>query len=47
MSPFYQPDLGFESDSPFARDAQNKLVQRSYWLDMIGADLINGEKRAG
>jgi len=58
MSRFYEPDLGSESDSPFARDAQNKLVRRSYWLDMndpslviimtnrIGAELINGEKRA-
>ena len=34
MSRFYQPDLGSEPDSPFARDANNKLVRRSYWLDM-------------
>ena len=59
MSRFYEPDLGSESDGPFVRDAQNKLVRRSYWLDMndrrlvmvmtngIGADLIKGEKRAG
>ena len=59
MSRFYEPDLGSKSDSPFVRDAQNKLVRRSYWLDMndrrlvmvmtneIGADLIKGEKRAG
>jgi Phasin protein len=45
-------------DSPFARDASNKLVRRSYWLDMndrtlvmvmvngIGAHLTNDEKRA-
>jgi hypothetical protein len=55
---FYQPDLGSEPDSPFARDATNKLVRRSYWLDMndrslvlvmtqgIGAHLTNDEKRA-
>jgi hypothetical protein len=43
---------------PFARDASNRLVRRSYWLDMndrslvmvmtngIGAHLTNDEKRA-
>ena len=58
MSRFYQPDLGGEPDSPFARDANNKLVRRGYWLDMndrslvmvmtqgIGAHLTNDEKRA-
>jgi hypothetical protein len=57
MPRFYQPDLGANSDSPFARDASNKLVRRSYWLDMndrslvmvmtqaIGAHLTNDEKR--
>jgi hypothetical protein len=58
MTRFYQPDLGADPDSPFARDASNKLVRRSYWLDMndrslvmamtngIGAHLTNDEKRA-
>jgi hypothetical protein len=58
MSRFYEPDLGSDSDSWFARDAQNKVVRRSYGLDLndrslvmimtnrIGADLIDGEKRA-
>jgi hypothetical protein len=58
MPRFYEPDLGSEPDSPFARDASNKLVRRSYWLDMndrsivmamtkgIGAHLTNDEKRA-
>jgi hypothetical protein len=58
MPRFYEPDLGSEPDSPFARDANNKLVRRSYWLDMndrslvmvmtqgIGAHLTNDEKRA-
>src|SRR5215467_5268462 len=57
MTRFYQPDLGSEPDSPFARDGNNKLVRRSYWLDMndrslvmvmtqgIGAHLTNDEKR--
>ena len=58
MTRFYEPDLGSEPNSPFARDAQNKLVRRGYWLDMndrslvmvmtngIGAHLTNDEKRA-
>ena len=58
MTRFYQPDLGSEPDSPFARDANNKLVRRGYWLDIndrslvmamtqgIGAHLTNDEKRA-
>jgi hypothetical protein len=58
MARFYEPDLGANPDSPFARDAVKKLVRRSYWLDMndrslvmamvngIGAHLTNDEKRA-
>jgi len=57
MSRFYEPDLGTELDSPFARDASNRLVRRGYWLDMndrsvvlvmtqgIGAHLTNDEKK--
>ena len=58
MPRFYGPDLGADPDSPFARDASNKLVRRRFWLDMsdrtlvrvmtngIGAHLTNDEKRA-
>ncbi len=58
MLRFYEPDLTANLDSPFVRDANNKLVRRSYWLDMddrrlvmvmtkgIGANLTNDEKRA-
>jgi hypothetical protein len=58
MTRFHQPDLGREPDNPFARDADNKLIRRNYWLDMndrslvlamtrgIGAHLTNDEKRA-
>ena len=58
MAQFHEPDLGAEPDSPFARDAANKLIRRGYWLDMndrslvmamvngIGAHLTNDEKRA-
>jgi hypothetical protein len=57
MSRFYEPDLGTDLDSPFARDASNKLVRRGYWLDMndrslvmvmtngIGAHLTNDKKK--
>jgi hypothetical protein len=58
MARFYQPDLSENIDNPFVRDGNNKLVRRSYWLDMndrslvmvmtkgIGANLTNDEKRA-
>ena len=58
MSRFYEPDLTVDPDSPFIRDASNKLVRRSYWMDMpgttlvivmiqgIGANLTNDKKRA-
>ena len=31
---FYKPDLGTNPDDPFARDANDKLIRRAYWLDM-------------
>jgi hypothetical protein len=40
MTRFYQSDLGAEPDNPFARDANNKLVRRSYWLDMNDRSLV-------
>jgi hypothetical protein len=58
MPRFYEPDLTVNIGSPFLRDANDKLVRRSYWLDMndhtlvmvmtrgIGANLTNEEKRA-
>ena len=58
MHRFYEPDLISNPDSPFVRDGNNKLIRRSYWLDMndrtlvlvmtqgIGANLTNDEKRA-
>ena len=54
---FYKPDYSHDINSPFARDNQNKLVRRSYWLDLpdhsvvllftngVGRDLTNEEKR--
>ena len=58
MTRYYEPDLSSDIDSPFARDAANKLVRRSYWTDMsdqtlvmvmtkgLGAHLTNEQKRA-
>src|SRR2546430_10464872 len=58
MTRFYQPDLSTNLDSPFVRDSEDKLIRRSYWLDLddrtlvmgmvngIGANLTNEEKRA-
>ena len=58
MPRFYDPDLIRNPDSPLIRDSNDKLIRRSYWLDMddrtlvivmtqgIGANLTNDEKRA-
>ncbi len=58
MSSFYKPDLAPGSDNPFVRDGDDKLVRRSFWLDMsdrsmvlamtqgVGAGLTNDQKRA-
>ena len=58
MTRFYQPNLSHDINNPFIRDGADKLVRRSYWLDMddrtlvmvmtngIGANLTNDEKRA-
>lgn len=58
MTDFYQPDLGSNPEDPFARDQDNKLVRRSYWLGMgdrsvvlaltqgVGAHIPNDQKRA-
>lgn len=57
MGDFYMPDLGTDPNNPFARDADGKLVRRSFWLDMgdrslvlamtqgVGANLANEHKR--
>ena len=58
MPRYYEPDLTVDPNSPFVRDAANKLVRRGYWMDMndrtlvtvmtqgIGANLTNDQKRA-
>jgi hypothetical protein len=58
MPRYYEPDLAVDPNSPFVRDAANKLVRRGYWMDMndrtlimvltqgLGTNLTNDEKRA-
>ncbi len=58
MPHFFEPDLGIDPDSPFARDASGKLVRRRFWSDIndrtlvtmmvsgIGAHLTSDEKGA-
>ncbi len=58
MAKFYSPDLGANAEDPFARDADDKLVRRGFWLDMgdrsvvlamtqgVGTALSNEHKRA-
>lgn len=58
MPNFFKPDLGEKPDDPFARDDNDKLVRRDYWISMsdqsliltmtggVGADIPNDQKRA-
>jgi hypothetical protein len=58
MTRFHEPNLTVDPNSPFVRDASNKLVRRGYWTDMndrtlvmvttqgIGPNLTNDEKKA-
>ena len=58
MSLFYSPDLGVNPEAPFARDADAKLVRRSYWIGLsdqsivlamtqgVGANIPNDQKKA-
>ncbi|MEL0114630.1 MAG: hypothetical protein VW835_23100 [Rickettsiales bacterium] len=40
MANFYSPDLGAQPDNPFARDADEKLVRRDYWLGMSDRSIV-------
>jgi len=58
MSGFFQPPLDGLADDPFMRDGDDRLIRRTYWLDLsdrslilimtdgIGARLTADEKRA-
>jgi hypothetical protein len=34
MTQFYQPPLDGREEDPFVRDGDDKLIRRSYWLDL-------------
>tara|TARA_B100001029_G_C14779471_1_gene295697 strand:- start:271 stop:516 length:246 start_codon:yes stop_codon:yes gene_type:complete len=54
---YYKPNYALDLDSPFARDGDEKLIRRNYWLDLsddsivmlfnngIGQNLTNEEKK--
>ena len=54
---YFKPNFSIHPDSPFARDKHNRLIRRSYWLNLtddsiimlfangIGKDLTNEEKK--
>ena len=54
---FFKPNFSINPDSPFARDKDDKLIRKSFWLDLtddsivmlfnngIGKDLTNEEKK--
>ena len=37
---FYTPDLAADPNNPFLRDADGKLVRRSFWLDMSDRSVV-------
>lgn len=58
MTSFYRPPLDGMEENPFARDGEDKLIRRGYWLGLsdrslvqlmtkgIGTRLTADEKRA-
>ena len=40
MTRFHEPDLTVDPNSPFIRDASNKLARRAYWMDMTDPTLL-------
>jgi hypothetical protein len=58
MTSFYRPPLDGSEEDPFARDGDDKLIRRAYWLGLsdrslvmlmiqgIGTRLTADEKRA-
>ena len=37
---YYKPDFSTNPDSPFARDKENKLVRRNFWLDLTDTSIV-------
>ena len=58
MTKFYSPNLGVNPEDPFARDGEDKLVRRAYWLGLsdqsivlamtqgVGVNIPNDQKKA-
>ena len=40
MPDFYRPDFAANPDSPFARDADGRLVRRDFWMAMGDRSLV-------
>ena len=37
---FFTPDYSRYPDSPFARDADNNLIRKAYWSDMLDNSIV-------
>ena len=58
MTKYYSPNLGVNPEDPFARDAEDNLVRRAYWLGLsdqsivlamtqgVGVNIPNDQKKA-
>ena len=52
MPNFYRPPLDGDEEDPFARDGDDRLIHRSYWLDlsdrskMVPMVAVNGLSQA-
>jgi hypothetical protein len=40
MSRFYRPPLDGPEEDPFARDGEDKLIRRGYWLGLSDRSLV-------
>lgn len=40
MSAFYRPPVDGAIDDPFMRDGNDRLIRRSFWLDMSDRSLV-------
>jgi len=40
MPRFYRPPLEGMEESPFARDGEDKLIRRSYWLGLSDRSMV-------
>jgi hypothetical protein len=40
MSQFYRPPLDGREEDPFARDGDDKLIRRGYWLGLSDRSLV-------